>query len=140
MDLECSHCHALHWKAEQLSNSTRNNVKFGMCCLQGKIVLAKLERPPPELRNFLRSDDPPSKQFRNNIQRYNNALAMTSLGCKVDDTVNRGGGPYVFKVQGRLTHRGTHRCCQQHYSSRLFQMSRKYCGFPDFNNLPNHQL
>jgi hypothetical protein len=29
---------------------------------------------------------------------------MTSLGCKVDDSVNRGHGPYVFKIQGRLSH------------------------------------
>ncbi len=29
---------------------------------------------------------------------------MTSLGCKVDESVNRGNGPYVFKIQGCLSH------------------------------------
>jgi len=29
---------------------------------------------------------------------------MRSLGCKVDESVNRGNGPYVFKIQGRLSH------------------------------------
>jgi hypothetical protein len=29
---------------------------------------------------------------------------MTSLGCKVDESVNRGNGPYVFKIQGHLSH------------------------------------
>lgn len=33
---------------------------------------------------------------------------MTSLGCKVDELINHGGGPYVFKVQGRLIHRADH--------------------------------
>ena len=31
---------------------------------------------------------------------------MTSLGCKVDESVNRNGaGPYVFKVHGKLSHK-----------------------------------
>jgi hypothetical protein len=29
---------------------------------------------------------------------------MTSLGCKVDESVNPGNGPYVFKSQGCLSH------------------------------------
>ncbi|KDQ32681.1 hypothetical protein PLEOSDRAFT_153646 [Pleurotus ostreatus PC15] len=105
MDLECQHCHALHWKDERLTSSTRNSPQFGMCCYQGKIQLASLEAPPLELDNLLRDNSPASKEFRENIRRYNNALAMTSLGCKIDDSINRGGGgPYMFKIQGRLTH------------------------------------
>ncbi len=75
-----------------------------MCCFQGKIKLAPLHNPPPELNNLFGGQTPQAKQFRENIRRYNNALAMTSLGCKVDESVNRGNGPYVFKVQGRLSH------------------------------------
>jgi len=26
---------------------------------------------------------------------------MTSLGCKLDESVNCGNGPYVFKIQGQ---------------------------------------
>ena len=29
---------------------------------------------------------------------------MTSIGCQQDSSINNGGGPYVFKVQGRLYH------------------------------------
>ena len=29
---------------------------------------------------------------------------MTSLGCKVDESISHGNEPYVFKIQGRLFH------------------------------------
>ena len=35
MNLECSECHALHFKAEKLSNSTCDQINFGLCCLEG---------------------------------------------------------------------------------------------------------
>ncbi|PWA42907.1 helitron helicase-like domain-containing protein [Artemisia annua] len=31
-------------------------------------------------------------------------FAMTSLGAEVDDSINRGRGPYVFKVSGQIYH------------------------------------
>lgn len=31
-------------------------------------------------------------------------FAMTSLGAEIDDSVNRGRGPYVFKVSGKIYH------------------------------------
>lgn len=80
------------------------NPHFGMCCFQGKIKLAPLHNLPPELNTLFRDQTPQAKGFRENICRYNNALAMTSLGCKVDESVNRGNGPYVFKIQGCLSH------------------------------------
>jgi len=90
--------------AERLAQSSDTRPRFGMCCFQGKIKLAPLHNLPPELRNLYTSQTPQAKEFQENIRRYNNALAMTSLGCKVDESVNRGNGPYVFKIQGRLSH------------------------------------
>ena len=105
MDVICPYCQAWHWKCEKLYNSSPNNPKFGKCCLSGKIKIPKLDNPPPELLNLLSSQDDASKKFRDRIRNYNNALAMTSLGCDQDRAINRdGGGPYVFKVQGRLYH------------------------------------
>jgi len=57
-----------------------------------------------ELETLFRGQNPQAKEFRENIWRYNNALAMTSLGCKVDESLNHGNGPYVFKVHGCLSH------------------------------------
>ncbi|KAF8220602.1 hypothetical protein L208DRAFT_1035208, partial [Tricholoma matsutake] len=45
------------------------------------------------------------RSFRDHICTYNNALAMTSIGCKVDESVNDGVGPYVFKLHGELSHK-----------------------------------
>ena len=104
MDRLCSYCSAMHWIAEKLTNSSNTNPWFGMCCFQRKIKLAELHNVPPELNHLFTSQTPPAKDFRENICRYNNALAMTSLGCKVDESVNRGNGPYVFKVHGQLSH------------------------------------
>ena len=101
MDIQCSDCGALHWKSERLAGSS----KFGMCCFSGKIKIPRLDNPPPELLHLLSGQEDLCKKFRDHIRNYNNALAMTSLGCDQDKAINRdGGGPYVFKVQGRLYH------------------------------------
>ena len=87
--------------SEQLVNSS----KFGMCCYSGKIKIPKLDDPPPELLHFLSGQEDICKKFCDHIRNYNNALAMTSLGCDQDRAINRdGGGPFVFKVQGCLYH------------------------------------
>ena len=104
MDVQCPDCGALHWMAERLAQSSNTRPRFGMYCFQGKIKLAPLHNLPLELSNLYTSQTPQAKGFRENIRRYNNALAMTSLGCKVDESVNRGNGPYMFKIQGRLSH------------------------------------
>ena len=39
-----------------------------------------------------------------NIRAYNMMFAMTSFGAKVDDSINNGSGPYVFKVEGQISH------------------------------------
>ena len=46
-----------------------------------------------------------AKFFRENIRQYNTALAFTSLGVKIDETVNRGGGgPPTFCIHRELHH------------------------------------
>jgi hypothetical protein len=105
MDVVCSGCGALHWFDEKLAKSRQNNPKFGMCCFSGKLDLPILHDLPPELHELFTGTDDVAKNFRKDIHRYNNALAMTSLGCKTDNSVNQGAGPYVFKIHGKLTHK-----------------------------------
>ena len=102
MDVECPYCRALHWKEEHLTRSSLRSPKFGKCCLSGKIWLPTLNQPPPELHNLLSSQDPRAKGFRTNIRKYNDTLAMTSVGRNL--LPMEGGGPYVFKVHGSLSH------------------------------------
>jgi len=97
MDVPCPDCGALHWTAERLTNSSDTNPCFGMCCFQGKIKLGPLHNIPQKLKTLFRGQNPQANEFQENIQRYNNALAMTSLGCKVDESVNRGNGPMYSK-------------------------------------------
>ena len=46
-----------------------------------------------------------SVKFREQIQKYNNALSFTSLGANIDDSVAGQLGIYVFRISGQLTHR-----------------------------------
>jgi len=52
----------------------------------------------------LTGDNYPSREFCNNIQQYNAAFAITSVGVKIDNLVTRQSGPYCFKIQGELHH------------------------------------
>ena len=43
--------------------------------------------------------------FRRNIRNYNNALAFSSLGVQIDQSVAGQSGIYTFRIQGELVHR-----------------------------------
>jgi hypothetical protein len=69
--------------------------------------LPPLHPPPPELLQLLTAQDDVSKRFRDHIRTYNNALAMTSLGRRMEEheNLNDGAGPYVFSLHGELSHK-----------------------------------
>jgi len=48
--------------------------------------------PPEQLAYFFTAATPQADRFRQNIRQYNAALAFTSLGVEVDNSVNEGGG------------------------------------------------
>lgn len=51
-------------------------------------------------------DDAKSKNFKNNIRTYNSMFAFTSMGGKVDESVNKTGrAPYVFRLHGQTYHK-----------------------------------
>ena len=67
MDVQCTFCCALLWSDECLSNSSKINPKFGICCYQGKIKPPYLNLIPPELYHLLTSEDSVEKSFHDNI-------------------------------------------------------------------------
>jgi len=75
-----------------------------MCCLQEWIQLPPLQLLTGILHNYLTGDDYSSREFHNNIQQYNAAFAMTSVGVKINNSVTRQSSPYCFKIQGELHH------------------------------------
>ena len=104
MDVQCPDCGARHWLAEKYTSSSQRNPRFGTCCSEGRVHLPALEAPPEPLCTLLSSDDHDSTSFRENIWKYNRALAFTSLGVTEDHSINRGRGQPVFRICGELCH------------------------------------
>ncbi|RXW13481.1 hypothetical protein EST38_g12375 [Candolleomyces aberdarensis] len=103
MDAKCPHCHALHWADERLAGTSVEAPEFGMCCQRGKVQLEPIPPPPQPLKRLLSSRDARSRQFRDNLWKYNRTFAFTSLGVREDHSVNRRGPP-VFRISGELHH------------------------------------
>src|SRR5436190_15192568 len=72
--------------------------------------LPLLHALPEELRKLYYGQDDRAKKFRKDIHKYNNALAMTSVGQSpgvrlgIDHAINNGHGPWLYKVKGALHH------------------------------------
>ncbi|GJW10927.1 ATP-dependent DNA helicase PIF1 [Tanacetum coccineum] len=103
---ECKECHALLWEAEaKRGNPNPVNKAYSICCKKGKVMLEKPPATPKPLLDLFLNDDGKSQNFRNNIRTYNSMFAFTSMGGKVDDSINRRGrGPYVFLLHGQTYH------------------------------------
>ena len=108
MDHVYRHCGALHWLLERSTGSGSSNAHplFAMCCSCGDIELPPVAPPPEQLSYFFTAPTPQADRFRQHIRQYNAALAFTSLGVEVDNSINEGGGgPPTFRIHGELCHR-----------------------------------
>ncbi|KAI0665311.1 hypothetical protein C8Q70DRAFT_1117474, partial [Cubamyces menziesii] len=105
MAVACPSCAALHWNSEKIKQSSNARPRFGFCCDSGQVSLPPVPEPPEPLRTLFVADSEQAKEFRANIRQYNAAFAFTSLGVSIDDTVNVGRGPYIFRIHGELCHR-----------------------------------
>ncbi|KAK1565724.1 hypothetical protein Q3G72_033350 [Acer saccharum] len=71
----------------------------------GKIQLPFLKDAPPFLKSILRyNGGNRSTKFKENIRGYNSIFSFTSTGAKVDNTINVGGGPYIYRISGQNHH------------------------------------
>lgn len=95
----CEYCAATFWSSERLSSSSANHHKYNHCCHSGAVSFPPPPEPPQVLRELLYQ-----RSFMEKIRAYNNMFAMTSLGASVDETINDGHGPYVFKISGQISH------------------------------------
>ncbi|GKA82950.1 DNA helicase, partial [Tanacetum coccineum] len=99
-DQQCQHCGCLFWYNERIRNNNYGRrVEYHLCCGGGKIYIPLIPDPPIFIQLLLRNS-----HFMEHIRAYNQMFAMTSFGAKVDDSVNKGKGPYVFKVSGQIYH------------------------------------
>nr|GFA31219.1 helitron helicase-like domain-containing protein [Tanacetum cinerariifolium] len=99
-DQKCHYCGCLFWYDERLKGAKYDGQpQYHLCCGGGKIYMAQAPVPPLFIRQLLTNS-----HFMEHIRAYNQMFAMTSFGAKVDDWVNKGRGPYVFKVSGQIYH------------------------------------
>ncbi|KAL6569662.1 hypothetical protein OROMI_014176 [Orobanche minor] len=102
---ECEHCHALFWFEERTPKQTKNNPKFNLCCNKGQVKLPLLQQPPQLLQDLLENRHEKSKNYIENIRTLNSMFAFTSMGGTIDKEVNKGRGPYSFRMGGQNIHR-----------------------------------
>ncbi|KAL7589559.1 hypothetical protein Lser_V15G40348 [Lactuca serriola] len=103
--LVCAICHAKLWKDEaRRGNKSGKNTYFSMRCGKGKVELPELKESPPEYLNLYRQLDPKSKYFMKNIRRFNSMFSFTSMGGKIDSSINKGNAPYTFRLSGQNYH------------------------------------
>ncbi|GJZ71532.1 putative PIF1 DNA helicase/replication protein A1-like protein [Tanacetum coccineum] len=103
----CESCGALLWHAETLRRATDAlDQSYSICCSRGKVKLGtELKEPPKLLKDLITNEHNKSAAFIDNIRRYNSMFAFTSMGGKVDDTVNYGRGPFCYRIHGENYHR-----------------------------------
>ena len=104
--LQCNYCGDFVWYEER-SEKTRSsaNPQFSICCMKGKIQLLLLQRPLELLFNLMHGFDTRSSHFLQYIRQYNNMFSFTSIGGKIDTSMNRGGGPPQFVLHGQNFHK-----------------------------------
>lgn len=101
----CFECNAKLCQAEAArGNPQGKKVSYSLCCGNGKVQLPNQPQPPRLLFNLYRNKHPKSKNFFTNIRAYNMMFSFTSMGGKIDSSINRGRGPYVFRLQGQNCH------------------------------------
>ena len=76
---------------EWVKVSSPSNPVFALCCHHGKISLDAMDDPPKQLSSLYMEQSTEAKAFRENICRYNSALAFTSFLAKETQDVNSEG-------------------------------------------------
>ncbi|CAN7046350.1 unnamed protein product [Brassica oleracea var. botrytis] len=93
------------WYGERINRKRyARKPKFSMCCGHGQVQLPLLKEFPDILKILLTEDDEMSRYFRENIRVINIVFSFTSLGGKVDRSVQKGIGPQMFQLQGENYH------------------------------------
>ncbi|XP_060192363.1 uncharacterized protein LOC132621904 [Lycium barbarum] len=104
----CQYCGALLWYEERTRKTVQpTNPIFSFCCMEGgRVQLPLMSEPPPYLKYLLGTESGQlGIDFRRNIRVYNSIFAFTSMGGRIDGSINHSKGPYVFRMSGQNYHR-----------------------------------
>jgi len=100
--LDYQYCKAQLWYEERAEKcNTSKEVQFSLCCQKGKMELPLLKKPPNLLQALLNGEDHRSKLFLQNIRIYNSIFSFTSIGGKIDASMNNGSAPPQFFLMDR---------------------------------------
>ncbi|GJU35961.1 DNA helicase [Tanacetum coccineum] len=91
--------------------------EYYLFCGGGQIYMQPNPDTPEYFKNLLEN-----KHFMESIKAYNQMFAMTYFGAKVDESINWGRGPYVFKVSGQIYHWIGSLCTPPGESRRFLQL------------------
>nr|GEX80268.1 helitron helicase-like domain-containing protein [Tanacetum cinerariifolium] len=96
----CEHCDARFWYEERMKDTQRRTCPaYHHCCMAGRVVIRTYQIYLEYIKLLLRDC-----HFMENIRAYNQMFSITSFGVRVDESVDIGRGPYVFKIVGQLYH------------------------------------
>ncbi|XP_076898829.1 uncharacterized protein LOC143552507 [Bidens hawaiensis] len=102
---KCESCNACLWELEsRRGKRTSADTTFSLCCRNGNVKLPDLKQPHETYVKLFRGEDPISKYFLKNIRRFNYMFFFTSMGGKIDNSINRGNTPYTFRLGGENYH------------------------------------
>ncbi|GKB02441.1 DNA helicase, partial [Tanacetum coccineum] len=114
----CEHFGALFWYDEHVkSNLGRARPRYNRCCKGGRVALRTYQIYPEYMKMLLQDC-----HFLENIMAYNQMFSMASLGAKIDESINNGRGPYVFKISGQLYHWIGSLCPEEGEPPRFLQL------------------
>nr|XP_017251118.1 PREDICTED: uncharacterized protein LOC108221771 [Daucus carota subsp. sativus] len=103
-NVKCTKCDAIMWKEERTNkNVTKGMPLFSLCCANGEIRLPK-EKPTPSYLWQLYNDKKIGPKFKDGIRIYNALFSFTSTGGRMDHSINCGGAPYIYRLNGQNHH------------------------------------
>ncbi|XP_076916299.1 uncharacterized protein LOC143575953 [Bidens hawaiensis] len=77
---------------------------FSLCCYNGKVELPDVRQPDDTYLELFHGDSSMSKYFLKNFRRFNSMFSFTSMGGKIDHSINKGNAPYTFRLSGENYH------------------------------------
>lgn len=101
MDHVCVHCSALHFKGEVVAP---HGLSFYYCCVRGQSGMQPLPEPPAYIKGLLTDASPDARHFRNQIGRYNDAMAFTACIYGKSNRPEHQHGLVPFLIRGELFH------------------------------------
>lgn len=121
-DKACVYCGAFNFSFEGTKNKD-GILEFSSCCCKGKVLLAHLNPTPQQIKDLFLPNEAGTnlhtiRIFKENIRKFNNALAFASINVKQ----LRMPGPDVYKIHGQIYNKASSLLPQSDSNPRYAQL------------------